>query len=139
MKQSQSEIVVATKGQGLYEITDRAKAFVRETGIANGLFTIFCRHTSASLIIQENADPDVQNDLKAFFKRLVPEGDPLYVHTAEGADDMPAHVKAALTQTSLVFPVSEGRAVLGSWQGIYLFEHRDHPHQRHIVLHIIGE
>jgi secondary thiamine-phosphate synthase enzyme len=106
--------------------------------IADGLLTLFCRHTSASLTVQENADPDVRADLEAFFERLAPEsGD--YIHTMEGPDDMPAHIRAALTQASLSIPVSAGRMVLGTWQGIYLFEHRRRPHRRDVVLHLIGE
>lgn len=139
MRQSQHEMTVTTRGQGFYELTDEVRGFVKQSAIETGLLTIYCRHTSASLLIQENADPDVQRDLKAFFKRLVPDGDPLFIHTTEGADDMPAHVKAALTQTSLSIPVTAGKPALGSWQGIYLFEHRDHPHQRHLVLHAVGE
>ncbi len=104
-----------------------------------GLLTIFVRHTSASLVVQENADPDVRRDLTAFFRRLVPDGDPLFIHTMEGPDDMPAHVKAALTQVSLSVPVQGGRPILGTWQGIYLFEHRRSPHTRSIALHMIGE
>jgi secondary thiamine-phosphate synthase enzyme len=105
----------------------------------DGLVTVYCRHTSASLVIQENADPDVQHDLQAFFRRLVPEGDPLFIHTTEGPDDMPAHVRAALTQTSLSIPLSQGRMLLGTWQGIYLFEHRSQPHTRQILVHVSGE
>lgn len=139
MRQAQQEIVVETRGPGLVEVTREAAAFVDGSGIADGLLTAFVRHTSASLLIQENADPDVQRDLNAFFRRLVPEGDPLYVHTAEGPDDMPAHVKAALTAVSLSIPVSDGRMALGRWQGLYLFEHRNSPHRRRIVLHLLGE
>ena len=139
MRQSQTEITLPTRGQGLIEFTDEAQAFVAGSGITTGLLTVFVRHTSASLLIKENADPDVQRDLLAFFKRLVPEGDALFVHTAEGPDDMPAHVKAALTATSLSIPVSDGRLVLGTWQGLYLFEHRRAPHRRSLVLHLIGE
>lgn len=139
MHQKQHEITVNTRGQGLVEVTREAGAFVRSSGIETGLLTVFVRHTSASLIIQENADPDVQRDLLAFFKRLVPEGDPLYVHTAEGPDDMPAHVKAALTATTLSIPIVAGALALGTWQGIYLFEHRSAPHRRRIVLHALGE
>lgn len=139
MHQKQHEITVNTRGQGLVEVTREAAAFVRSSGIETGLLTVFVRHTSASLIIQENADPDVQRDLLAFFKRLVPEGDPLYVHTAEGPDDMPAHVKAALTATTLSIPIVAGALALGTWQGIYLFEHRSAPHRRRIVLHALGE
>lgn len=138
MRQAQTEITVSTRGQGLYEMSAEARAFVAETGLATGQLTAFCRHTSASLVIQENADPDVQRDLLAFFRRLVPDGDPLFVHTVEGPDDMPAHVKAALTQTSLTIPIVGGRLALGIWQGLYLFEHRRAPHARKIVLHAIG-
>ncbi len=139
MRQDQAEITVKTRGKGLVELTAEARGFVAESGIAAGLLTVFCRHTSASLLIQENADRDVQRDLLAFFKRLVPDGDALYVHTTEGPDDMPAHVKTALTQTSLSIPVASGKLLLGTWQGIFLFEHRTSPHERHIVLQIIGQ
>lgn len=139
MRIRHNEIILNTRGQGLTEFTGAANAFVKQAGIVQGLLTVFVRHTSASLLIQENADPDVQRDLSAFFKRLVPDGDPLFIHTAEGPDDMPAHVKAALTQTSLSIPIIAGRLALGTWQGLYLFEHRAAPHSRKIVLHIIGE
>jgi secondary thiamine-phosphate synthase enzyme len=139
MQQAVRRIDVSTRGQGLYEFTDRIDGFLHETGIETGLLTVFVRHTSCSLLIQENADPDVQTDLMGFFRRLVPEGMDWLVHTMEGADDMPAHIKAALTQTSISIPVVEGRAVLGTWQGIYLFEHRHRPHRREVVLHIMGE
>lgn len=112
--------------------------FVLSTEIGSGLLTVFVRHTSASVIIQENADPDVQRDLLAFFRRLVPDGDLLFVHTAEGPDDMPAHVKSALTATSVSIPIAEGQLTLGTWQGIYLFEHRSAPHRRRIVLQAFG-
>lgn len=138
MRQAQKEISVATTGAGLYEITRDVAAFLAPLRIETGLLTAFCRHTSASLVIQENADPDVQRDLVAFFARLVPNGDPLFVHTMEGPDDMPAHVKSALTQTSLSIPIANGALVLGTWQGLYLFEHRRAPHQRKIVLHVVG-
>jgi secondary thiamine-phosphate synthase enzyme len=138
VRQSQHEITISTRGKGLIEFTDEARAFVRESGVGSGLLTVFCCHTSASLLIQENADRDVQRDLIAFFRRLVPDGDPLYVHTAEGPDDMPAHVKAALTQTSIGIPVANGKLLLGPWQGIYLFEHRNKPHDRRVVLHVAG-
>jgi secondary thiamine-phosphate synthase enzyme len=138
MQQSQLTITVKTRGPGLIEITGDVARAVAASEIGAGLVTVFCRHTSASLLIQENADPDVQRDLHAFFRRLVPEGDPLFIHTAEGPDDMPAHVKAALTQTSLAIPVAAGRMVLGTWQGIYLFEHRAKPHTRQIVVHVMG-
>ncbi|THK37595.1 YjbQ family protein [Ensifer sp. MPMI2T] len=136
----QTVITIATRGQGLYEFTDAAVDFVRQTGVAEGLLTVFVRHTSASLLIQENADPDVKRDLSEFFGRLVPpSSDPSMrwiVHTQEGPDDMPAHIKAALTQVSLGIPVSGARMMLGTWQGLYLFEHRDRPHRREVVLHI---
>ncbi|MDW9612412.1 YjbQ family protein [Sinorhizobium meliloti] len=137
---AQTVITISTKGQGLYEFTAEADGFVRASGVAEGLLTVFVRHTSASLIIQENADADVKRDLHAFFRRLVPpSSDPSMswvVHTMEGPDDMPAHIKAALTQVSLGIPVMQGRLALGTWQGLYLFEHRDRPHRREIVLHL---
>ncbi|MDE1158171.1 MAG: secondary thiamine-phosphate synthase enzyme YjbQ [Neorhizobium sp.] len=137
---AQTLVTVSTRGQGLYEFTEAAATFIAQTGAQEGLLTIFVRHTSCSLIIQENADPDVKRDLKAFFARLVPpSSDPsmaYLVHTLEGQDDMPAHIKAALTATSIGIPVSRGRLMLGTWQGIYLFEHRDSPHRREIVLHL---
>ena len=138
MRQAQSQITVATAGQGLYEISDQARAFCSASGIETGQLTAYCRHTSASLVIQENADPDVQRDLLAFFRRLVPDGDPLFVHTIEGPDDMPAHVKSALTQTSITIPIVNGELALGTWQGVYLFEHRRAAHARTIVLHVLG-
>lgn len=137
---AQTSLAVPTRGQGLYEFTDEAKAFVRGAKVDVGLLTVFVRHTSCSLLIQENADPDVKRDLDAFFRRLVaPADDPsmrYLVHRLEGPDDMPAHIKAALTATSIGIPISSGRLALGTWQGIYLFEHRDAPHRREIVLHI---
>ncbi|WP_404402927.1 secondary thiamine-phosphate synthase enzyme YjbQ [Pelagibacterium halotolerans] len=139
MQQTQHRISIETRGQGFYEFTREAARIVADSAIATGLLTIFVRHTSASLLIQENADPDVQTDLSGFFKRLVPEGMDWLVHTTEGPDDMPAHIKAALTQTSIGVPVSDGRMVLGTWQGLYLFEHRRAPHSRSIVLHVLGE
>lgn len=138
MRQTQQEITVATSGQGLYEISDAARAFIAASDVETGQLTVYCRHTSASLVIQENADPDVQRDLLAFFRRLVPDGDPLFVHTVEGADDMPAHVKSALTQTSITIPIVRSVLALGTWQGLYLFEHRRNPHARKIVLHAMG-
>ena len=138
MKQHQASITVATHGQSLTEITAEVAATVRDAAITTGLATLFIRHTSASLVIQENADPDVRRDLTAFFRRLVPDGDPLFVHTAEGPDDMPAHVKSALTQTALSIPVAGSRLALGTWQGIYLFEHRTAPHRRTVVVHVLG-
>jgi secondary thiamine-phosphate synthase enzyme len=139
MQQALDSISIETRGQGLYEVTRSLKAFVANSGIEMGLVTAYVRHTSCSLLIQENADPDVQTDLTGFFRRLVPEGMDWLVHTTEGPDDMPAHIKAALTQTSIGIPVSVGRPVLGTWQGLYLFEHRTRPHRRELVLHIIGE
>ncbi|WP_105437689.1 secondary thiamine-phosphate synthase enzyme YjbQ [Neorhizobium sp. T25_13] len=136
----QTVISISTSGQGLYEFTDAAQDFLRRAQVGEGLLTVFVRHTSCSLIIQENADPDVRRDLKTFFSRLVPpttDPDMRWVtHTAEGPDDMPAHIKAALTAVSLGIPVRDGRLALGTWQGIYLFEHRDHPHVRQVVLHL---
>ncbi len=136
----QKSIVLSTHGQGLYEFTADVAEFARSADMGEGLLTVFVRHTSCSLIIQENADPDVQRDLKQFFARLVPpSSDPSMrwiIHTMEGPDDMPAHIKSALTQVSIGIPVSKGKLVLGTWQGIYLFEHRDHPHRREVVLHL---
>jgi secondary thiamine-phosphate synthase enzyme len=133
-------VTLSTRGQGLYEFTDQVSAFVRRSGMEEGLLTVFVRHTSCSLLIQENADPDVKTDLNSFFRRLVPpSSDPSMrwvVHTMEGPDDMPAHIKAALTPVSIGIPVSQGRLMLGTWQGIYLFEHRDRPHRRDVVLHL---
>jgi len=138
MKQAFHTITVPTKGPGLYEFTDDAADFVRDAKIENGLLTCFVRHTSASLLIQENADPDVQKDLQDFFARLVKNGVD-FRHTAEGPDDMPSHIRSALTQTSIGIPLRDGKAMLGTWQGLYLFEHRDAPHRREIMLHLIGE
>ena len=138
MRQATTTVTVSTGGRGLYEFTDRVREWVRETGIRDGLLTVFVRHTSASLLVQENADPEVQRDLERFFARLVPDGDSLFEHTAEGADDMPAHVRAALTQTQIGIPVSGGRPALGTWQGLYLYEHRRAGHRREVVLHLIG-
>ncbi|QKV18796.1 secondary thiamine-phosphate synthase enzyme YjbQ [Oricola thermophila] len=136
----QTAISIATDGPGLYEFTGRAEAFVRDAGAGEGLLTVFVRHTSCSLLIQENADPDVRRDLDEFFRRLVPRSDDpsmrWIVHTTEGPDDMPAHIKAALTQVSVGIPVAGGRLALGTWQGLYLFEHRDRPHRREVVLHL---
>jgi len=123
----------------LVEITRQVAAWVDESGFVDGLLTVFVRHTSASLLIQENADPEVKRDLERFFARLVPDGDRLFEHRAEGADDMPAHVRSALTQTQLSIPVVDGRLVLGTWQGIYLYEHRTRGHRREVVLHLLGE
>jgi secondary thiamine-phosphate synthase enzyme len=139
MRQAHTTLEVATRGRGLAEITREVAAWVRGTGIDTGLLTVFIRHTSASLIVQENADPEVQRDLERFFARLVPDGDPLFRHDDEGADDMPAHVRSALTQTQLSIPVAGGRPVFGTWQGLYVYEHRLRPHVRQVVLHLLGE
>ncbi|RED54262.1 secondary thiamine-phosphate synthase enzyme YjbQ [Aestuariispira insulae] len=139
MRQAQTTISLQTDGQRLYEMTRQVQSWIRGTGIEQGLLTVFCRHTSCSLTIQENADPDVQRDLSEFFKRLVPEGMEWLRHTMEGPDDMPAHIKAALTDVSLSVPVDRGQALLGTWQGIYLFEHRHRRHDRQVVLHLMGE
>lgn len=139
MRQAFHTIEVQTRGQGLYEVSRTLRSLVTQSGITAGLATVFVRHTSCSLLIQENADPDVQTDLNEFFKRLAPEGMDWIVHTTEGPDDMPAHIRSALTQTSIGIPVVDGRPVLGTWQGLYLFEHRRRPHRREIVLHVIGE
>ena len=131
-------LTIRTRGRGTTEITREVQDAVHATGISDGLCTIFIHHTSASLTINENADPDVQRDLEAFLSRLVPDGDPLYVHTMEGPDDMPAHVRAALTQTSLSIPVSDGRCALGTWQGVFLWEHRHRAHQRRVTITVVG-
>ena len=138
MKQAQHRLVVATRGQGLWLITAPVARWLAEQAIGTGLLTLWCRHTSASLLVQENAAPDVQADLLDAFAAFAPE-DADYRHSSEGADDMPAHIRAALTATQLSIPVDEGRMVLGTWQGIYLFEHRSAPHRREIVLHVMGE
>ncbi len=139
MKQLIHEISVQTQGKGLYSFTFTVAHWLEQSGIQNGLLTLFIRHTSASLVIQEDADPDVQTDLEKFFSRLVPENDPVYAHTLEGPDDMPAHVRSVLTQTQVSVPVRESRLVLGTWQGLYVFEHRHASQQRRIVLHLLGE
>jgi len=136
----QTTFVIETAGPGLYEFTGEAARFVRASGAEEGLLTLFARHTSCSLLIQENADPDVRRDLEGFFRRLVPPSDDPSMrwvsHDAEGPDDMPAHIKAALTPVSLSIPVSGGRLALGTWQGVYLFEHRDRPHRREVAAHL---
>lgn len=138
MNQHTHHLRVRTSGKGLYEITDQVEGWVSGTGVSTGLATVFVRHTSASLVIQENADPDVVRDLNDFLSRLAPEDEKLYRHTVEGPDDMPAHIRAALTQTQLSIPVLDGRLALGTWQGIYVFEHRARSHHRDVVLHLIG-
>ncbi len=139
IKQVQDEIAVRTEGRGLYAVTAPVQAMVERSGMAQGLAVLHLQHTSASLLIQENADPDVRVDLDRFFERLVPDGDPLFVHTAEGDDDMPAHVRTALTAVNLSLPFSRGALALGTWQGIYLWEHRVRPHRRRIIVHLLGE
>jgi secondary thiamine-phosphate synthase enzyme len=139
LRQALHEMKVATRGRGLYEITREVADWISQNGFKDGLLTLHLRHTSASLLIQENADPDVQRDLESFFARLAPDGDPLFVHTAEGEDDMPAHVRAALTAVNLSIPVSQGRPALGTWQGIYVWEHRLASHSRTITVHFVGE
>jgi secondary thiamine-phosphate synthase enzyme len=139
MKQFTHRMQVATRGKGFYSITGEIGKWAEGLGLRTGLLTAFIQHTSASLTIQENADPDVVRDLDEFFKRLVPEDASWYRHTLEGSDDMPAHIRAALTQTQLAIPLVDGRLALGTWQGIYLFEHRTSPHRRSVVLHLAGE
>ncbi len=138
MRQALHTITVPTRGKGLLEVTELISAWTQGQSIETGLLTVFCRHTSASLLIQENADPTVRADMEAFFDRLAPESD-RYRHDLEGSDDMPAHLRTALTQTQLSIPVAGGEPILGTWQGVYLFEHRAQPHRRELVLHLIGE
>jgi secondary thiamine-phosphate synthase enzyme len=139
LKQNLHELRIRTRGRGLYEITDEVTGWISQNRLQNGLLTLHIKHTSASLLIQENADPDVRRDLESFFSRVVPDGDPLFVHTAEGDDDMPAHVRSALTAVNLSIPVSDSRLALGTWQGIYVWEHRKVAHSRVVTLHFIGE
>lgn len=138
LRQSDTTLGFDTRGRGLIEITGPVAAWVAASDIENGLLTLFVRHTSASLVVQENADPDVRGDLERFLARLVPDGDPLFRHRAEGGDDMPAHVRAALTAVQLSIPLSGRRLALGTWQGIYLWEHRLRPHRREVALHLLG-
>ncbi len=141
MKQSTHQLRIQTNGKGFYEFTREVKAWLSDKQACTGLLTVFCQHTSASLVIQENADPDVVADLSDFFARLVPEDTKLYRHTAEGPDDMTSHIRSALTQTHLAIPIHEGKLALGTWQGVYLFEHRKQPHRRRsVILHLlVGE
>jgi len=139
VRQQHTELAIDTLGQGLFDFTTDVCRWVANAGIGSGVLTLFCRHTSASLSIQENADPDVLRDLQNFFKTLVREDPSLYRHTCEGPDDMPAHIRSALTDVSLTIPVADGRPVLGTWQGIYLFEHRSRPHRRSVHLHLMGD
>jgi secondary thiamine-phosphate synthase enzyme len=139
MKQLQQEFTLNARGQRLYDITREMAEVARQSGVLTGLATVFCRHTSASLLINENADPDVLHDLEAFMKRLVPDGDRHFIHRLEGPDDMAAHIKTALTTTSFGIPITDGKLALGAWQGVYLFEHRVAPHGRRMIVHILGE
>lgn len=138
MRQNLGELTIRTDGRALYDVTARVAGWLHEVEAEHGLLTLLVRHTSASLLVQENADPDVLRDLETFFARLVRDGDPSFVHTAEGPDDMPSHVRCALTQTSLSIPVEGGTMLLGTWQGIYLYEHRHARHERHVALHYLG-
>jgi secondary thiamine-phosphate synthase enzyme len=139
LRQAGTTLAVATRGRGLVEITQDVAGFVAAQGMVSGVLTLFVRHTSASLLVQENADPAVCADLERFFARLVPDGDPLFRHRDEGPDDMPAHVRAALTAVQLAIPLAGGRLALGTWQGVYLWEHRHRPHRREVALHLVGE
>jgi secondary thiamine-phosphate synthase enzyme len=139
VKQFTHQIHIATRGKGLYDFTREIETWLSSHAMEAGLLTVFCQHTSASLVIQENADPDVVADLADFFTRLVPEDTRLYRHTAEGPDDMTSHIRAALTQTQLSIPIHKGKLALGTWQGVYLFEHREQPHRRSIVLHLLTD
>ena len=139
MKQLTHQIHIATHGKGLYEFTREIESWLNAQQVQTGLLTVFCQHTSASLVIQENADPDVVADLNDFFTRLVPEDTRLYRHTAEGPDDMTSHIRSALTNTQLSIPVHQSRLALGTWQGVYLFEHRARPHRRSVILHLLAD
>ncbi len=139
LRQSQHELVIETRDREFYEFTGRLEALVRQSGLRTGLATIHLLHTSASLLLQENADPEVRRDLERFFARLIPDGDPLFRHTAEGEDDMPAHIRTALTAVNLSIPILDGTLALGTWQGIYLWEHRTQPHSRRVMVHLLGE
>jgi len=139
MQQKTHQITVNTHGRKLYDITPEVIAWVKASGLRTGLITLFIQHTSASLLINENYDHDVLMDMEAFFDRLIPDGDPLFIHTVEGPDDMPAHVRTALTQTHLSIPLLEGRVALGQWQGVFLYEHRHVPGTRKVILHLIGD
>ena len=139
MPMAMHKLTIATRGKGLYEFTHEIERWMKGIIPADGLLTVFVQHTSASLVIQENADPDVVHDLAAFFSRLAPEDNRLYRHTVEGPDDMPAHIRAALTATHLSIPVERGRMMLGTWQGVYLFEHRAAAHRRSVALHLLGD
>jgi len=133
-----ASFAIGTKGRGTYEVTDEVARIARESGVDRGLCTVFVHHTSASVIVSENADPGVRSDLERYFARLVPDGDPVFRHTAEGPDDMPAHVRSVLTATSLSIPIDGGRLDLGTWQGVFLWEHRTDPHRRRITVSVVG-
>jgi secondary thiamine-phosphate synthase enzyme len=139
LRQSQDQIVIETRSRGFYELTDEVEDLLKKTGIRTGQVTLHLQHTSASLVIQENADPEVRRDFERFFARLIPDGDQIFEHTAEGDDDMPAHIRSVLTSVNLTIPVVDGSLALGTWQGIYLWEHRTHPHRRRVVVHFLGE
>jgi secondary thiamine-phosphate synthase enzyme len=139
MRQLTHQIAIKTRGRRIYDITDEVTAWVRQSGMTTGLLTLYIQHTSASLLINENYDPDVLVDLERFFARLVPDGDAMFIHTSEGPDDMPAHVRTALTQTSLSIPIIDGKVALGAWQGIFLYEHRHEHYTRRVLLHLMGE
>jgi secondary thiamine-phosphate synthase enzyme len=139
MRQERHQISISTRGRGLYDVTDPVRSWVSASAMRDGLLTVFIPHTSASLLLQENYDPEVRRDLERFFSRLVRDGDPMFEHTSEGSDDMPAHVRAALTQTSLSVPVVDGKLGLGTWQGLYVYEHCTSSHHRRVTLHLIGE
>lgn len=139
MRQQLSELCISTRGRGFYEFTDQVENALEESGLKTGIATVHLKHTSASLVIQENADPTVRKDFDRFFARLVPDGDPIFCHTSEGDDDMSAHIRTALTSVNLSIPFSGGRLCLGTWQGIYLWEHRTSPHRRQVTVHLFGE
>jgi secondary thiamine-phosphate synthase enzyme len=139
LRQSLHEIRIQTRGRGIYEFTVELKRLLEKEKLEKGLATLHLEHTSASLLIQENADPEVRRDLERFFSRLVPDGDPIFQHTSEGEDDMPAHVRTALTSVNLIIPISGGKLTLGTWQGVYLWEHRHAPHGRKVAVHLLGE
>lgn len=139
LRQQVHEVTIPTKGRGFYEFTREVERLVADAGLKTGLATLHVQHTSASLLIQENADPEVRRDLERFFSRICPDGDPLFRHTCEGEDDMPAHVRTAITAVNLSIPIARGAMALGTWQGIYLWEHRTHPHRRTITVHLLGE
>ena len=139
LRQSQHEIIIATRGRAFHDFTGEVSQLLRATKIQTGQVTLHLQHTSASLLIQENADPDVRRDFESFFARLVPDGDEIFIHTDEGDDDMSAHIRTALTAVNLTIPITRGELALGTWQGIYLWEHRTHAHQRRVIVHFVGE